>query len=85
MITFRTGELKDFEIGDMLVANEARATRLGSIEESFPCDWREAKVFTLPAGDVMIVVHNGNTDGLKLVLTRFGCVWLYTYNVELFG
>lgn len=77
--------MKDFEVGDMLVATEARVCRRGSIEESFPCDWREAKVFTLHAGDVMIVVHNGNTTGLKLVLTSFGCAWLYTYNVELFG
>lgn len=76
--------MKDFKVGDMLIATEARHVRHGSIEESFPRDWRYAKVFTLAAGDVMIVVHNGDTDGLKLVLTRFGCVWLYTHNVELF-
>lgn len=77
--------MKDFNTGDMLVATQARHVRLGSIEESFPRSWREAKVFTLLAGDVMIVVRNGDTVGLKLVLTRFGCVWFYTHNVELFG
>lgn len=75
--------MKDFNVGDMLVATQARHVRLGSIEESFPRSWREAKVFTLLTCDVMVVVRNGNIDGLKLVLTRFGYVWLYTYSVAL--